>query len=142
MGALACLGALSRSDKLLDTIARQGGLLQAVRLLAFYGEQDQQQIDEQEAEVNRQVRLSAASMLAVLKDRGAKKVQSILTGLLSAEGVSLLPRPAELLAYIDQRMDEQQRARLGGYIDEQLQSIEQMDGDEWREYSDGTFAFK
>ena len=145
MGALAGLAALARSDRLLDTIIKQGGLLQAVRLLVFYGQEgrdEEQQIDEQEAEVNRQVRASAAPMLLVVKERGNKKVQGILTGLLTAEGVSLLPRPAELLPYVDQRLDSEVKGRLGSYIAEQLEAIQQLDGEEWREYSDGTFTFK
>ena len=146
MGALASLAALARSDRLLDTVIKQGGLLQAVRLLLFYGQEgrdeEQQAIDEQEMEVNRQVRLSAASMLTAVKERGNKKVQAILTGLLTAEGVSLLSRPAELLPYLDQRLDGEVKGRLSSYIAEQLEAIQQMDGEEWREYSDGTFTFK
>ena len=145
MGALAGLAALARSDRLLDTVIKQGGLLQAVRLLAFYGQEghdEEAQIDEQEAEVNRQVRLSAASMLVAVKERGNKKVQAILAGLLTPEGVSLLLRPAELLSYLDQRLDGDAKGRLNSYVVEQLQAIQQMDGEEWREYSDGTFTFK
>ena len=145
MGALAGLTALARSDRLLDTIIKQGGLLQAVRLLLFYGQEgrdEEQLIDEQEAEVNKQVRLSAASMLVAVKERGNKKVQSIMTGLLTTEGLSLLPRPAELLPYLDQRLDGELRGRLGVYVVEQLEAIQQMDGEEWREYSDGSFSFK
>ena len=144
MGALAGLAALARSDRLLDTVIKQGGLLQSVRLLVFYGQEgrdEEQQIDEQEAEVNKQVRLSAASMLAVVKERGNKKVQGVLTALLTAEGVSLLPRSTELLSYCDQRLDDEVKGRLSSYIGEQLQAIEQLDGEEWREYSDGSFSF-
>ena len=145
MGALAGLAALARSDRLLDTVIKQGGLLQAVRLLVLYGAEgrdEEQQIDEAEAEVNMQVRVSSASMLIVVKERGNKKVQAILTSLLTAEGVSLLARPSELLVYFDQRMDGETKGRLSSYIVEQLQAIEQMDGEEWREYSDGSFSFK
>ena len=37
MGALGCLAAMSRSDRVLDAVLRQGGLLQAVRMAVFYG---------------------------------------------------------------------------------------------------------
>ena len=93
MGALGCLAAMARSDRALDSVIKQGGLLQAVRLLVFYGAEDAETpVDPAEAELNAQVRLSAAQLLTVVKERGNKRVQGILAGLLTAEGVSLLGR--------------------------------------------------
>ena len=146
MGALTCLAAMSRSDRVMDTVIKQGGMLQAVRLLVWYGAEDvETPVDEAEAEVNAAVRGSAAQLLTVMKERGNKKVQGMLAGMLTADGVAMLGRVGgggEVLAYVDERLDDAFKQRLAGYVAEQLQAVQQLDGEDWREYSDGTFSFR
>ena len=140
MGALGCLGVAVRSDRALETAMRQGAVLQAVRLAGWYGREgdEEEAVDEAEAEVNAQVRAAAVQMLAVVRERGNKRVQGVLAQLLTPEGVGLLGRGgAEWVAYWDGRVDGGFKGRLSGYLNEQLQAVAQQDGDDWREYSDG-----
>ena len=98
-------------------------------------------MDEGEQEINRLVRQSAAALLLTVRERGNKRVQGVLTALVTLDGLQLLARPADFLTYLDDTLDDAFKQRLAAYIHEQLQAVQHADGEDWREFSDGAISF-
>jgi hypothetical protein len=119
----------------LEHVVKTGGLIYAVYLAVFYGS-----VDEPD-EIDQSVRHANIALIDVFKLRGPKRVQSMLSSLLTAEVINQSSSPVEFMRLTDS-YDNEYRQRLEIYLIEQVQSIAQCEGTDWREYSDNTFSFQ
>jgi hypothetical protein len=140
------LSALLRSERLQELLGRQGTLLREVLLALDSGlhSTDEEDIDEQRASNAEfeQLHLSAANVLAVLAEKGEKKVKSLLKLLLGNNLFGLLSKPEQFAANRNTALEAAEKERLLNYCREQLAGIDGQESKEWNEWNDNKFSFQ